>query len=161
MRKFVLLTFIGVVFTWSLLGQGRVSMTAPVLKAETEQISFTTRFSDFVAGSDYRLGVGTTGDKIEGAEFELSKDNAPLSTELISFTQGFASAYFEVEEISVQGFSFPSTDLPGAGEEVAMKVTIPRAEAERLERIFIVVTKQFGPDRWYIMDGGEINSTHW
>ncbi len=161
MRKFVLLTFIWVIFTWSLLGQGRVSMAAPVLKAEVEQISFTTKFSDFVAGSDYRLGVGTTGDKIEGAEIELLKGDAPLSKELISFTQGFASAYFEVEEISVQGFSFPSTDLPAEGELVAMKVTIPRAEAERLERLFIIVAKQFGPDRWYIMDGGEINSTHW
>ena len=161
MRKFVLLTFIWVIFTWSLLGQGRVSMAAPVLKAEVEQISFTTKFSDFVAGSDYRLGVGTTGDKIEGAEIELLKGDAPLSKDLISFTQGFASAYFEVEEISVQGFSFPSTDLPAEGELVAMKVTIPRAEAERLERLFIIVAKQFGPDRWYIMDGGEINSTHW
>jgi len=42
-----------------------------------------------------------------------------------------------------------------------MKVTIPRAEAERLRRLFIIVTKQFGPDRWYIMDGAEINDSHW
>ena len=161
MRKFVLLTFIWVILTWPLLSQSRVSMAAPVLKAEAEQISFTTKFSDFVAGSDYRLGVGTTGDKIDGAEIELSKGDAPLSKELISFTQGFATAYFEVEEIFVQGFSFPSADLPGEGELVAMKVTIPRAEAERLERLFIIVAKQFGPDRWYIMDGGEINDSHW
>ncbi len=42
-----------------------------------------------------------------------------------------------------------------------MKVTIPRTEADRLGRLFIIVAKQFGPDRWYIMDGAEINDTHW
>ena len=161
MRKFTLLTFFWVVFTWLLVGQGRVSMAPPVLKAEPEQISFTTRFSNFVSGSDYRLGVGTTGDEIDGAGFELSTAGGPLSKELISFRQGFASAYFEVEEVFVQGFSFPSTDLPAEGEEVSMKVTIPRAEAERLDRLFIIVAKQFGPERWYIMDGVEINNSHW
>ncbi len=161
MRKFRTLTFLWVILTASLVGQDRVTLAPPVLKGEPDQISFTTRFSSFVSGSDYRLGVATTGEEIEGIEFELSQGGAPLSKKLVSFSQGFASAYFEVEEIQVQGFSFPSTDLPGEGEEVAMKVTIPRAEAERLGRLFIIVTKQFGPDRWYIMDGAEINDSHW
>jgi len=161
MRKFRTLAFLWVILTASLVGQNRVSLAAPVLKGGPDQISFTTRFSSFISGSDYRLGVGTTGDDIEGIEIELSKGGTPLSKKLASFSQGYASAYFEVEEIQVQGFSFPSTDLPGEGEEVAMKVTIPRAEADRLGRLFIIVSKQFGPDRWYIMDGAEINDTHW
>ncbi len=161
MRKLRLLSYLWVIFTASLMGQGRVSLSAPILKAEADQISFTTRFSSFVSGSDYRLGVGTTGDEIEGIEFELTQGDTPLSKKLASFHQGFASAYFEVEEILVQGFFFPSTELPGEGEEVTMKVTIPRTEVERLGRVFIIVTKQFGPDRWYNMDGAEINDSHW
>ncbi len=161
MRKVGVLTFLWVILTWSLVGQDRVSLAPPVLKAEPDQISFTTRFSSFVSGSDYRLGVGTTGDEIEDIEVELTQGDTPLSKKLVSFRQGFASAYFEVEEILVQGFLFPSADLPGEGEEVAMKVTIPRVEAERLGRLFIIVTKKFGPDRWYIMDGAEINDSHW
>ena len=161
MRQLRLLAFLWVIFTWSLMGQDRVSLSAPILKSSPDQISFTTRFSSFASGSDYRLGVGTTGDEIEGIEFELTQDDTPLSKKLVSFRQGFASAYFEVEEILVQGFLFSSADLPGEGEEVAMKVTIPRAEAKRLGRLFIIVTKQFGPDRWYIMDGAEINDSHW
>ncbi len=161
MRIFRALAFLWVIFTVSLAGQGRVSLSAPILKGEPDQISFTTRFSSFVSGSDYRLGVGTTGDKIEGIEVELTQGDTPLSKKQASFRQGFATAYFEVEEILVQGFLFPATDLPGEGEEVAMKVTIPRSEADRLKRLFIIVAKQFGPDRWYIMDGAEINDSHW
>ncbi len=162
MRKLRLLAFLWVICTVSLVGQvTRVSLSAPVLKAGPDQISFTTRFSSFVSGSDYRLGVGTTGDEIEGIEVELTLGDTPLSKKRASFRQGFASAYFEVEEILVQGFLFPSSELPGEGEEVAMKVTIPRAEADRLGRLFIIVAKQFGPDRWYIMDGAEINDSHW
>jgi len=162
MRKLGLLAFLWVIFTASLVGQAnRVALSAPILKADPDQISFTTRFSSFISGSDYRLGVGTTGDEIEGIEVELTQGDTALSKKLVSFHQGFASAYFEVEEILVQGFLFSSADLPGEGEEVALKVTIPRVEAERLGRLFIIVTKQFGPDRWYIMDGAEINDTHW
>ena len=71
-----------------------------------------------------------------------------------------ASAYFEVDEILVQGFLFSSADLPDEGEEITLKVTIPRVEADKLKRFFIIIAKQFGPDRWYIMDGGEINESH-
>lgn len=161
MRKFRILTFLWVILTVSLVGQDRVSLAPPVLKGEPDQISFTTRFSGFVSGSDYRLGVGSTDGEIEGIQFELSQGGTSLSKKLVSFSQGYASQYFEVEEIQVQGFLFPSAELPGKGEEVGMKVTIPRAEAERLGRLFIIVTKQFGPDRWYIMDGAEINDSHW
>jgi len=134
MRKFRTLTFLWIMLTAALVGQNRVSLSAPILRGEPDQISFTTRFSSFVSGSDYRLGVGTTGDEIEGIEVELTQGDSPLSKKRASFRQGFASAYFEVEEILVQGFLFPAADLPSEGEEVAMKVTIPRTEADRLKR---------------------------
>jgi hypothetical protein len=105
--------------------------------------------------------VGTTGEEMAGAKFELSQDGAPLSKELFRFRQGFASAYFEVDEIQVQGYFLPSSELPSGDRQITLKVTIPRSEAENAKRIFIIVTKQFGPDTWYIMDGAEINNSHW
>lgn len=161
MRRFVLVTFLCVSFPWSLLGQGRASLSAPVLKAEPEGITFTTRFSQFVSGNDYRIGVGTDGEEITDAQFELSQGDSVLSKELFSFRQGFAKAYFNVEEILVRGFFFPASELPAAGEQLTLKVTMPRTEADRLKRLFIIITKQFGPDTWYIMDGAEINDSHW
>ena len=161
MRNRVLAICLWVTCTGSLVGQVRASMSPPILKTGPEEISFTTRFSHFAGGSDYRLGVGTTGDEMNNAKFELSKGDTVLSKELVSFRQGFASAYFEVDRILVQGFLFSSDDLPDEGEEITLKVTIPRAEAEKLKRLFIIIATQFGPDRWYIMDGGEINESHW
>ena len=161
MKNCVLAICLWVTCTGSLVGQVRVSMSPPILKAGPEEISFKTRFSHFAGGSDYRLGVGTTGDEMNNAKFELSKGDTVLSKKLVSFRQGFASAYFEVDEILVQGFLFSSADLPDEGEEITLEVTLPRAEADKLKRLFIIIAKQFGPDRWYIMDGGEINESHW
>ena len=161
MRRFLFVTFLCLSFPWSGLGQGRATLSSPVLKTEPDAIIFTTRFSSFVAGNDYRIGVGTTGDELAGAQFELSKDGSPVSRELFSFRQGFSSAYFNVDEIQVQGFFLPSSDLPAAEEEITLKVIVPRSAAEKAKRLFIIITKQFGPDTWYIMDGAEINDSHW
>jgi hypothetical protein len=161
MRKFLFVVFLCLSFPGSGLGQGRATLSSPVLKTEPEAITFTTRFSNFVDGNDYRIGVGTTGEELAGARFELSKGDSPVSKELFSFLQGTATAYFEVDEIRVQGFFFPSSELPAAEEELVLKVIVPLSEAEKAKRLFIIVTKQFGPDTWYIMDGAEINDTHW
>ena len=161
MRRFILVAVLCLSFPWSGLGQGRASLTSPVLKTEPDQIIFTTRFADFLDGNDYRIGVGAVGEVLDGAQFELSQGGSPLSKELFSFRQGFASAYFSVDEIQVQGFFFPSSELPPGEERLTLKVTVPRSAAEKAQRIFIIVTKQFGPDTWYIMDGAEINNSHW
>jgi hypothetical protein len=160
MRRSILIALLCLSFPWSGLGQGRATLTSPVLKAETDTITFTTRFSSFVDGNDYRIGVGTTGEELVGAQFELSQGGSALSKELFSFRQGFATAYFNVDEIQVQGYFFPSAELPAGDEQLTLKVILPRSEAEKAERLFIIVTKQFGPDTWYIMDGAEINNSH-
>ncbi|MEE8349694.1 MAG: hypothetical protein V3R94_09000 [Acidobacteriota bacterium] len=161
MRRFILVAVLFLSFPGFVLGQGRATLSSPVLKTEPDAITFTTRFSTFVDGNDYRIGVGTSGDELTGAQFELSQGGSALSKELFSFSQGFAKAYFDLDEIQVQGFFFPSAELPSAGEELVLKVVVPRSEAEKAKRLFIIVTKQFGPDTWYIMDGAEINDTHW
>jgi hypothetical protein len=114
--------------TGSLVGQVDASMSPPILNTGLEEISFTTRFSHFAGGSDYRLGVGTTGDELNNAKFELSKGDTVLSKKLVSFRQEFASAYFEVDEIFVQGFLFSSAELPDEGEEITLKATITNAK---------------------------------
>jgi hypothetical protein len=160
MRRSILVALLCLSFPWSGLGQGRATLTSPVLKTETDTITFTTRFSSFIDGNDYRIGVGAIGEELAGAQFELSRGGSALSKELFSFRQGFAAAYFNVDEIQIQGYFFPSAELPAGDEELTLKVTLPRSEAEKAERIFIIITKQFGPDTWYIMDGAEINNTH-
>lgn len=161
MKRFTMVVFLCLAFAWPGLGQGRAVLTSPVLNAGPDTISFVTRFSDFVEGRDYRIGVGTTDGPLAGANFELSRDGAVISKELFSFRQGSASAYFEVDEIQVQGYFFPASELPPANVEITLRVSLPRSEADRAQRIFVVVTKQFGPDTWYIMDGAEMNSSHW
>ena len=161
MRGFIFVALLCLSFPGSGFGQSRATLSAPVLKTEPDAITFTTRFSSFVDGNDYRIGVGTTGEELSGAQFELSQGDSALSKELFGFRQGFATAYFNVDEIQVQGFFFPSSELPTGDQELTLKVTVPRSEAEKAERLFIIVTKQFGPDTWYIMDGAEINNSHW
>jgi hypothetical protein len=136
-------------------------MSAPILQVTPEEISFTTTFSNFVPGSSYRLGVGTTGDKTNSTTIELLKENIVLSKKVVGFEQGFARSWFEVDRIFVRGLLFRSAELPGSGEDLTLKVTLPRAEADRLKRLFVILAKQYGPDRWYIVEGAELNESHW
>lgn len=160
MKNQVLLVLLAVSLQGFLEGQDRPSLTAPVLKAEPETISFTTRITNLAPGSDYRIGVGAPTD-IQGGTFEVANGDAVLPMEPAAFKQGYATAYFEMDAIPALGYLFSSTDLPGPEEAIVLKVSVPREEADRLERIFIFVSKQFGPTTWYIMDGAEINNTHW
>ena len=136
-------------------------MSAPLLQVTPQEISLTARFSHFVRGNYYRLGIGTTGEKINNLEIEIFKGNAVLAKELISFEQGFAESWFEVDQISVQGFHFLRAEVPEAGEELTLKVSFPRAEGERPERLFIIIARRYSLDRWYIEDGIELQKSSW
>lgn len=136
-------------------------MSAPLLQVTPQEISLTARFFNFVRGSYYRLGIGTTGEKINNLEMEILKGNAVLAKELISFEQGFAQPWFEVDQIFVQGFHFLRAEVPEAGEELTLKVSLPRIEGERHERLFVIIARRYGLDRWYIEDGIELEKSHW
>ena len=114
MRKYGITVFLSLAFSGFLTGQA--VMSAPVLRTSPEEICFTARFSDFKAGEDYRIGVGTVGEKIRDATIELVKDDTVLPNQVETFEQGFARSWFEVDKISVQGFVLPSSKLPAEGE---------------------------------------------
>ena len=127
MRQSVILTCLSLTLSLSLLAREEVSMSAPILQVTPEEISFTTTFSNFVPGGSYRLGVGTTGDKTNSTTIELLKENIVLSKKVVGFEQGFARSWFEVDRIVVRGLLFRSAELPGSGEDLTLKVTLPRA----------------------------------
>jgi len=156
----MLLTFLGVALVGALLAQDRPSMSSPVLRSEAESIAFTTKFSSFSSGKSYRIGVGSAEEALQDAQIELSKGGSDLSNEIQSFKQAFASGYFEVEEVAASGFIFEADELQ-PGDELTLRVVVPRAEAARLKRLFVLVSQDFGKGRWYIMDGAELNESHW
>jgi len=160
MKKSLFLAVCSAACVWTLLAQDRPSMTAPVLKSEADTITFSTRFSTFSAGKSYRIGVGSTEEALENAEIELLKAGNPFSKEPENFRQEFASGYFEVEEVVAKGYVFAADELTSE-DELTLRVALPRSEADRLKRIFVLVSQDFGRDRWYIMDGAELNESHW
>ena len=161
MKHWAVITFLSLTLTWPLLGQEEASMSSPVLQATPEAIHVTARFENFLSGARYRLGVGTAGDTLSDVTLELLKGESPLSKELESFQQGYAQSWFEVNEISVQGFRLSSSDFPAQGEPLILKVTVPRAEAERVQKFFIILAKHYDPDRWYIIEGAELTDSLW
>ena len=161
MSRVLIAAFLILTLDLFLLGQETASMSAPLLRTTPQQISLTARFSDFVRGSYYRLGIGTSAEQINNLEMEILKGNTVLAKELISFEQGFAESWFEVDQISVQGFHFLRAEVPEAGEELTLKVSLPRTEGERHERLFIIIARRYGLDRWYIEDGVELEKSQW
>ena len=159
MRKYGLTFFLSFAFNGFLVGQA--VMSAPVLRPSPEEIRFTALFSDFQAGEDYRIGVGTVGEKIQNVRIELIKNDAVLSNPIETFEQGFASSWFEVEKISVWGYVLSAAELPAKGESLLLRVVVPREEADRLQRMFVILARKYGPTRWYIEDGSELNNTQW
>lgn len=152
------LILLAVVPLWA---AGRVAMSTPILKSSPDEITVTTSFSAFDPASEYRIGIGTAGNSMEKGQIDLLKEDQPVSKSLQTFKQGYTSSWFQVDSLEVQGFFLAGQDLPGNQQRVTLKVTLPRQEAERLHRFFIVIAKKYGPDTWYLEDGTEVNETHW
>lgn len=137
------------------------SMSAPVLRMMAEEIHIISQFSDFTLGREYRLGVGTRGEQIRTAGFELFKGDQTLTKRLMIFSQGLAAPWFRISEILLQGYVLSPSELPTKGEELTLRFTLSRSEANRLRRLFVVVASRKISEDWYIVDGTEINRSHW
>lgn len=135
-------------------------MTSPVIRTSTEEVTFSTEFSDFVPGADYRLGVGTAGSKLT-AKLELLKNEVAVEKAPASFVQGFASSWWDVDRVSVQGFVLSRAELPGKGEKLRLRVSLSRAHANTLKKIYVLVARKYGASRWYIEDGVEMDDSLW
>jgi len=136
-------------------------MEGPLIKAEPEEVIVTTYFWDFLPGKTYRLGIGTSGTGLENAKLELLKGDIPRSNPQRSFVQGFAENWFEVEKVKVEGFYLSPDDYPEPGEQLILRVTIPRGDLEGINDLYIVLSQQFGPKVWYLVDGCEVDESYW
>ena len=159
MKNWSLIVFLSFTLAGPVLGQQEASMSSPLLKATAEEVGLTARFSAFPSGNDYRLGVGSVGGAISDLKIELSKGDVQLSKNVESFNQGYTNSWFEVDEISVQGFHLTASDLPASGEELILTISVPRSEAERLTKFFLILARKYNPDRWYVVEGAEINES--
>ena len=159
MKNWILIVFLSLTVAWPALGQQEASMSSPILKATADEVGVTTRFSAFPSGNEYRLGVGSVGGAISDLKIELSKGDTQLSKNVESFTQGYTNSWFEVDEISVQGYHLTSGDIPASGEELIMTISVPRSEAERLTKFFVILARKYNPDRWYVVEGAEIDES--
>ncbi len=135
-------------------------MTAPVIKTSTEEVTFSTEFSDFVPGADYRLGVGTAGPKLT-VKLELLKNEVAVEKATFTFVQGFTSSWWDVERVSVQGFALSRAELPRKGEKLRLKVSLSREHANQHKKIYVLVARKYGASRWYIEDGVEMDDSLW
>lgn len=162
MKNFAVLVLLSLTFSLPAGAQDRASMTAPVIKTTAEEVTFTVRFEDFVSGSEYRLGVGTAaGNKLTNVKMELSRNDQALKKNLVNFDQGYTASWWNVDKVSVQGFVMTPAELPGKDQKLVLKVTVLRAEADKVKKIFVLVARKYGEDRWYVEDGVELNDSHW
>ncbi|HSR51848.1 MAG TPA: hypothetical protein VLV83_13545 [Acidobacteriota bacterium] len=143
-----------------LAAAGRAEMAAPILKTSTEEIVVTASFTSFDPESNYRIGVGSPAKTINDYQMTLEQSEKPLPVRESTFTQGYLSAWFGLEEIPAKGFVFSGSDLT-PDVRVQLQITMPRAEADRLNRFFIFVAKDYGSDTWYLEDGSEIRKENW
>ena len=153
------LMILGLASPGLLFSAQRASMEAPVVRGAPGEVSVSARFSQFVSGSEYRVGVGASGD-LAGLTISLDQDGTAVSGDLTSFDQP-QSWWSEAGQLKAKGFLLQDSKLPAAGETLSMKVTIPRASADAAGAFFIFVAKRYGRNTWYLEDGAEINESHW
>lgn len=158
MKHFTTIVLLFLAFSFLVYAQDRASMAAPTIKPSGVQVVFTTEFADFVPGADYRLGVGTAGSKIAGAKLELLKNKVVLKKNPTSFEQGYTSSWWDVDSVSVRGFLLLSKERLG---KVRLRVTLPRPEIDKLKKLYILVARKYGENRWYVEDGIELSDSHW
>lgn len=140
--------------------QNRASMESPVIKGEADVIKVSTRFKDFSATGDYRIGVGGEKNDLTGVQLELwAEDGIAVSAPMVDFTQGYTSSWWQVDEVRAKGFVFPESSLPG--KVLTLRVTVPRADADAAGRIFVFVAKKYGPTTWYLEDGTALKQEYW
>ncbi|HSR66875.1 MAG TPA: hypothetical protein VLU25_02945 [Acidobacteriota bacterium] len=144
----------------ALAAAGRAEMAAPILKTSTEEIVLTASFTSFDPGADYRIGVGAPARTINDYQMVLEQADKPMPVRETNFVQGYLSAWFGLEEVPAKGFVFKGSDV-NPDVRVQLQITLPRAEADRLQRFFVFVAKSYGPDTWYLEDGSEIRKENW
>jgi hypothetical protein len=152
----LLVTFL----TFPVLAQDRATMTSPIIRTTVDDIILSVDLSDFSTGNSYRLGFGAEKGQIP-ARLELVKGTEPVPIEQMDFVQGHTSSWWEIPQISARGYSLSGTGLPKSGETLTFRVKISRADAKEISKVFILISRSYGPELWYLEDGVELDQSMW
>lgn len=162
-RSWILFLFLvaaATLFPTLLLAQDRVSMSAPVIRTGMEEISISARFQGLAPERSYRIGVGVKGQFPE-AKIELARGDASFPVPLTDFVQGHTSNWWGVEQLSARGFQIEGSSVGGPAEELVLRISVPRAETDRLDNIYLFISRSYGTDTWYLEDGADLDESYW
>lgn len=145
-----------------LLAQNRAAMSAPVIRPTAEGVTISAQFSNFVSEGEYRLGIATAdGTPLKAAQVELIKNDQPLSRNAVDFEQGHTSGWWQITKVSTRGFFLKGNDLPTNDEKLTLRVTIPKDELNKHEKVFLLVARKYGETVWYLEDGQDVDKSYW
>lgn len=151
---------VAALFQTLLPAQDRVSMSSPVIRTTVEGVSISARFQGLSPERRYRIGVGVKG-QFPQAEIELSREDSPLPTNPTDFVQQHTGNWWGVEQLSARGYLIEGSKIGGPSEELLLRVSIPRAEADKLDHIYIFISRDYGSDTWYLEDGIDLDKSYW
>jgi len=161
MKKLVL---VALVFSFCLLlpAQDRATMSPPVIRAMPEgNVSFSAQFSDFAPTGEYRVGFGPATGKLAGAKLEVLKDGEAITVPSAAFDQGYASNWWNISKVALQGFQVTGSNLPPKSGKLTLRVTVPKTELDKVKKVYMLVSRKYGEDVWYIEDGTEMDESYW
>lgn len=162
MKKLVLVTLVLCFGLFLFAQENRATMTAPVIRAMPEgNVSFSAQFTGLVGSGDYRLGFGAGSGKVPGAKIELLKNGNAVSLPLTGFEQGYCSNWWNINKVSIQGFLLSGNAVPSKDEKLTLKVTVPKAELDKVKKVYLLIARKYGTDVWYIEDGAEMDEAYW
>jgi hypothetical protein len=144
-----------------LLAQDSATMSAPVVRTAEGQVIFTTHLQNFVAGSKYRVGIGGVGNSAPDATVEVELGEKPLSKSATDFTQGYTSHWWGMDQLKSRGIALTASELPESGQQLTFRVTLSREAANKFEKLYIFVSRDYGGDTWYLEDGVELDQSYW
>lgn len=161
MKTAWIVLLVGTLFLVPIVAQTRASMEAPVVKGTTESIVISARFKGMSAGGSYRIGVGVAKGDLSSAQVDLKREGEDLSVTSTEFKQGYTESWWSVPELSAKGFLVEGGLIPDSDVALVLRADVPRAEADRAERLYVFIAKKYGPTTWYLEDGTEINISEW
>jgi hypothetical protein len=149
-------------FALPLLAQDRAAMSAPVIRPTPEGVTISAQFSNFASGGEYRLGIATVeGAPLKAAQIELIKGEQRLPQNPVDFDQGHTSGWWQVNKVSTRGFFLKGNDLPTNDEKLTLRVTIPKEEIKKHDKVFLLVARKYGETVWYLEDGQDVDKSYW
>jgi len=144
-----------------LSGQDRATMSAPVIRATPEGVTFSASFSDFAPGGEYRLGIATAAGKLGSSKVELLKNGTAIQLQPVDFDQNYTSNWWSVPKVSVHGYTLSGNNVPAKTDKLTLRVTLSKDELDKQKKVYLLVARKYGENVWYLEDGVEMNEANW